>query len=92
MKPYIKNYTEYFGIGEQDVVPCEVCNMARMVDVHHLRYRSEGGSDKVENLIGVCRHCHELFHKGIIKKSWWIEYAGDVDFRKERINRLMFGR
>ena len=34
---------------------------------HHVKPRSEGGSDGPENKIGVCRSCHEKIHTGGIE-------------------------
>ena len=30
----------------------------QILKVHHIRYRSEGGSDRPENLITLCSKCH----------------------------------
>lgn len=60
-KPYKKVYLEYFGYGEQDYIPCENCGN-RAVDVHHLKFRSQGGEDIPENLMGLCRDCHNRAH------------------------------
>lgn len=62
MKKHTKIYMEHFDYGEQDFIPCENCG-AQAVDVHHLIPRGMGGSktkDYIENLIGVCRKCHNL--------------------------------
>ena len=61
MQKYIKIYTEYHDIGEQDIVLCEVCG-AVASDVHHIVYKSQGGKDEIENLIGLCRTCHDRAH------------------------------
>jgi len=71
MKEYIKNYAEYFDLGEQDNPYCEYHwifkrYMVVAVDVHHIRYRSQGGKDDIYNLIGLCRECHNLVHDGKI--------------------------
>lgn len=29
---------------------------------HHIRYKSQGGGDNHENLITLCRACHDLVH------------------------------
>lgn len=31
---------------------------------HHLTPRSKGGSDRPENIVGLCEKCHEELHKG----------------------------
>jgi 5-methylcytosine-specific restriction endonuclease McrA len=30
--------------------------------MHHIRYRSQGGSDIRENLIRLCMYCHRSIH------------------------------
>lgn len=37
------------------------------LEVHHIVYRSQGGSDAPENLITLCHTCHTGVHKSIIK-------------------------
>lgn len=31
---------------------------------HHVTPKSKGGSDRPENIVGLCAHCHEELHKG----------------------------
>lgn len=35
--------------------------------VHHIKFRSQGGSDKLDNLITVCEKHHNQIHKGKLK-------------------------
>jgi len=60
MQAHTKIYMNYFGYGEQDFVPCEVCG-AKSVDVHHLNGRGKG-KDVIENLVALCRKCHNAAH------------------------------
>jgi len=71
MEKHIKNYMEYMGYGEEDFIPCEVSfdekkngkpKLVRATDIHHIVYRSHGGSDDFENLIAVCREVHDKIH------------------------------
>lgn len=41
---------------------CEVCSTRRSELVHHIIPRSAGGTDSEENLLVVCRSCHERIH------------------------------
>lgn len=47
---------------------CERCSIhgsetpLGFLDVHHRLPRSRGGSDCVENLVALCRPCHEAIH------------------------------
>jgi len=62
MANYIDNYRKAHNIGDQDIIMCEKCREKIAVDIHHKKYRSQGGSDKAHNLIALCRACHNLFH------------------------------
>lgn len=63
MKKHTQIYMKYFGYGIDDFIGCEVCgNKAN--DIHHIDARGMGGSqdkDKIENLMAVCRMCHERY-------------------------------
>ena len=41
---------------------CEFCHMAAMTDVHHIAGRGGDDPHRMENLIGLCRGCHERAH------------------------------
>ena len=61
MKNHVKVYLKHFGYGETDLIPCEVCG-CRAVDIHQIKPRGMGGSntkDFIENLMAMCRRCHE---------------------------------
>ena len=36
---------------------------------HHLVYRSRGGTDTTENVLTLCRVCHQQVHDGLMKLS-----------------------
>ena len=61
MKKHVKIYMEYFGYAEDDIPFCEVDGKVA-VDVHHIIFKSQGGKDEIENLIGLCRKCHDTAH------------------------------
>lgn len=41
---------------------CEFCKCARGTDVHHIIFRSHCGTSDLDNLIVLCRDCHERAH------------------------------
>lgn len=48
-----------------DFIPCEVCGK-RATDIHHIDARGMGGDptgkkDVIENLMGLCRKCHNKY-------------------------------
>ena len=74
MQRYIRNYLASIGADESTRIRCEVCN-AIAVDIHHIIPRSKFGSkrkeeqDAPENLIALCRSCHEKAHANKITKE-----------------------
>ena len=49
---------------------CQICKGKSgdtVLKVHHILPRSKGGTDRPENLITLCRCCHEKLHKGEIR-------------------------
>lgn len=65
MKKHTKIFLESRGLSQYDTLLCEVCQ-APMTDCHHITNRGAGGSkllDTPENLIGLCRPCHNLAHR-----------------------------
>ncbi len=42
------------------------CHYSTQLDVHHLHYVSEGGSDDPANLLPLCPNCHQEHHNGKI--------------------------
>jgi hypothetical protein len=63
LKKHTKLYLDFFSYDEHDFMPCEICGN-KAVDIHHIDARGMGGSNKkdiIENLMAVCRFCHEKF-------------------------------
>ena len=53
----------------RDDYTCQYCKGKRKdskLEVHHIVFRSQGGSDNQENLITLCHTCHSLLHSGKI--------------------------
>jgi hypothetical protein len=64
MKKHTKIYMDHFDYFGDEFIPCEICN-SKSVDIHHLEAKGMGGSktkDYIENLIALCRSCHEKCH------------------------------
>jgi hypothetical protein len=68
MLKHKKIYLKHFGYGMDDFVPCEHCG-GRAVDIHHIIYKSQGGQNVVENLIALCRKCHDMAHNSELTAS-----------------------
>ena len=62
MKNHTKVYMKHFGYGMDEFIPSEVSG-SRATDIHHLVFRSQGGTDVIDNLIELTREEHEQAHK-----------------------------
>lgn len=75
MQKHTRVYLDYFGYSGFEYMPCEVCQ-SQVIDVHHIIFRSKFGSktkhvqDSIENLIGLCRICHDKAHNGTYDKDY----------------------
>jgi 5-methylcytosine-specific restriction endonuclease McrA len=83
VKHHTKVYLKHFGYGEQSFIECEVCGR-RANDTHHIDSRGMGGDptgkkDVIENLMALCRTCHEKYGD---KEQY-------MDFLKERHKEYM---
>ena len=47
---------------------CQLCGSTCWLEIHHIVYRSENGSNDERNLIRLCKKCHEMVHSN--KKKW----------------------
>jgi len=71
MKKHVGVYLDYHGYTIADIILCEVCNSVAC-DIHHIEARGMGGNpdkDVSENLIALCRDCHDKAEAGIITKE-----------------------
>jgi len=61
VKAYVRHRDEY---------TCQHCKGKEKdvrLEVHHTIFKSNGGSDKPDNLICLCKTCHDNLHQGVIK-------------------------
>jgi len=58
---YKRVYLEFFGYGEQDMVPSEYSGL-RAVTIHHLTPKSKGGTDEIWNLMALTADEHDRVH------------------------------
>lgn len=71
-------YDERYFVFVRDNYTCQCCNKSKgkILQTHHIVYRSNGGTDRVNNLITVCTDCHtsENHKKGGILYKWQKEH------------------
>jgi len=56
-------------VRSRDNYTCQVCKAKKniILEVHHIILRSNGGTNKVSNLITLCSNCHKKVHNNLIK-------------------------
>lgn len=74
MQKHTRIYMSFFGYKIPEDVRCECCP-AMAVDVHHIEARGMGGdpnanADVIENLMALCRKCHEKYGDKIKFLQW----------------------
>jgi 5-methylcytosine-specific restriction endonuclease McrA len=48
----------------RDAGRCTVCGRRRPTEPHHIKSVGSGGGDTPENVLPVCRGCHDDIHRG----------------------------
>lgn len=69
-------YNKRYYILDRDNYTCQVCKKkGKILQTHHIIYKSHGGSDRADNLITVCTDCHtSKNHKeGGVLYDWMIK-------------------
>ena len=70
-------------ILNRDNYTCQHCkgkHKDSKLEVHHIVFRSKGGSDEQDNLITLCKTCHDNLHKGKIKLKLKGKLKGTLKF------------
>lgn len=66
----------------RDNYTCQQCKKKNgILNVHHIVYRSNGGSDDESNLITLCEDCHHKLHQGKIKLKKFISQGKKKEFK-----------
>ena len=86
----LKAYAKY-----RDGYKCRVCGKSKHKDgvrleVHHIRRKSDGGTDTPDNVVTLCDDCHKAHHQGERKLKFRRppEHKGEAHMNAMR-NRLM---
>lgn len=61
-------FNEGIPVFMDTVVPmCEFCGKRRLEEMHHRKFRSQGGKWSPSNIIGLCWQCHK---KATVQPGW----------------------
>lgn len=81
----------------RDNYTCQCCkgkHKDSKLEVHHIVFRSQGGSDEESNLITLCHTCHTALHSGKIslnlkgKVKGTLKYATQMNSIRKQLFRL----
>lgn len=84
-------------ILNRDNYTCQCCkgkHKDSKLEVHHIVFRSQGGSDEESNLITLCHTCHKDLHSGKIshnfkgKKKGTLKYATQMNSIRKQLFRI----
>lgn len=84
-------------ILNRDNYTCQCCkgrHKDSKLEVHHIIFRSQGGSDEESNLITLCHTCHKALHSGKInlqlngKAKGTLKYATQMNSIRKQLFRI----
>lgn len=78
-------YDVRYFVFARDEYTCQVCHRKKQVlHTHHIVYRSEGGTNRADNLITVCADCHtsENHKPGGILWKWMREHKKAKQYKE----------
>ena len=62
-----KNKEVYISLKTKKITclskECYFCGYNKVLDLHHMKHRKDGGKNKKSNLIYLCPNCHLLLHR-----------------------------
>ena len=67
---------------------CRICggkSKDKVLEIHHVIRRSDGGTDRPDNLMTLCSHCHDGVHKGTVKP----DFKKAPQFKAETLMSIM---
>ena len=83
------------AILHRDNYTCQCCGKRNCrLEVHHIKFRSNGGTDDEENLITLCKECHDGVHAGTVvlnkkpKKSKNLKYATHMSIIRSQLLKV----
>ena len=82
-------YNKKQAVLSRDNYTCQICKKKKQhLHVHHIVFKSQGGSDRMDNLVTLCSECHEKIHKGNLqfnKKVKTYKHATQMNIIRKRV-------
>ena len=80
------------AVLHRDNYTCQCCGKKNCrLEVHHIKFKSQGGTDDEENLITLCEDCHKGVHAGSVvlnkkpKKSKGLKHATHMSIIRSQL-------
>ena len=54
-------------VYRRDNWKCRNCGWRENLTPHHVKHKSQGGKDSLDNLLTLCWECHRLYHEKRLK-------------------------
>ena len=82
-------YNVKSAVLSRDNYTCQICGVKQAkLEVHHIRSRSEGGSNRMDNLVVLCKDCHAKVHTGELdftKKVKSFKHSSHMNIMRKRL-------
>ena len=77
------------AVLSRDNYACQVCGKTEgKLEVHHVVFKNNGGSDRMDNLVCLCKDCHEKIHKNELtfnKKVKSFRHASHMNIMRKKL-------
>jgi hypothetical protein len=75
---------------------CEQCKSTSVIQLHHIKPLKKGGGHKTDNLLILCRDCHQNKHKHsfekTINKENTLNYNSDFEKKIDQIRNAIYSK
>lgn len=82
-------YNVKSAVLNRDGYKCQICGSKdTQLEVHHIIYRSNGGSNRMDNLVTLCHDCHSKIHTGKLefnKKVKSFKHGSYMNIMRKRL-------
>ena len=82
-------YNVKSAVLSRDNYTCQICGAKNtQLQVHHIRFRSKSGSNRMDNLVTLCKECHDKVHTGELeytKKVKSFKHSTHMNIMRKRL-------
>lgn len=82
-------YNVKSAVLSRDNYTCQICGAKNTkLQVHHIRFRSKSGSNRMDNLVTLCKECHDKVHTGELeytKKVKSFKHSTHMNIMRKRL-------